>query len=293
MDEKGLLEKRQKELEIELEEEKSLSRTRDTLLMANIRELNDVYDVLREKLKELKRRDERIKSFEEELIRANKLSALGELAGSIAHEIKNPLIAIQGFAKRIEKTKEPDKIEEYAGVIDKEAGRLSNVLMKLLEFSRMDEPNKEYVDVNEIVDDTVLFMEHHLTRFKNVELVVERKKDLPHIQVDKIHIQQALVNIVMNAAQAMPEGGVIEIKTQNANGRISISVKDEGAGIKDEDMGKIFEPFFTTKKKGEGTGLGLSLSKRLVEANGGEIDVESKVGEGSTFRILLGSAKLT
>jgi signal transduction histidine kinase len=293
MDEKGLLEKRQKELEIELEETRSLSRTRDTLLMANIKELNDVYDVLREKLKELKRRDERIKSFEEELIRANKLSALGELAGSIAHEIKNPLIAIQGFAKRIEKTKEPDKIEEYAGVIDKEAGRLSNVLMKLLEFSRMDEPNKEYVDVNEIVDDTVLFMEHHLTRFKNVELVVERKKDLPHIQVDKIHIQQALVNIVMNAAQAMPEGGVIEIKTQNANGRISISVKDEGAGIKDEDIGKIFEPFFTTKKKGEGTGLGLSLSKRLVEANGGEINVESKVGEGSTFRILLDSAKLT
>jgi signal transduction histidine kinase len=293
MDEKGLLEKRQKELEIELEETRSLSRTRDTLLMANIKELNDVYDVLREKLKELKRRDERIKSFEEELIRANKLSALGELAGSIAHEIKNPLIAIQGFAKRIEKTKEPDKIEEYAGVIDKEAGRLSNVLMKLLEFSRMDEPNKEYVDVNEIVDDTVLFMEHHLTRFKNVALVVARKKDLPHIQVDKIHIQQALVNIVMNAAQAMPEGGVIEIKTQNANGRISISVKDEGAGIKDEDMGKIFEPFFTTKKKGEGTGLGLSLSKRLVEANGGEINVESKVGEGSTFRILLDSAKLT
>ena len=289
MDEKGLLEKRQKELEIELEETRSLSRTRDALLMANIKELNDVYDVLREKLKELKRRDERIKSFEEELIRANKLSALGELAGSIAHEIKNPLIAIQGFAKRIEKTNEPDKIEEYAGVIDKEAGRLSNVLMKLLEFSRMDEPNKEYVDVNEIVDDTVLFMEHHLTRFKNVELVVERKKDLPHIQVDKIHIQQALVNIIMNAAQAMPVGGVIEIKTQNANGRISISVKDEGAGIKDEDMGKIFEPFFTTKKKGEGTGLGLSLSKRFVEANGGEIDVESKVGEGSVFKILLPS----
>jgi signal transduction histidine kinase len=257
--------------------------------MANIKELNDVYDVLREKLKELKRRDERIKSFEEELIRANKLSALGELAGSIAHEIKNPLIAIQGFAKRIEKTKEPDKIEEYAGVIDKEAGRLSNVLMKLLEFSRMDEPNKEYVDVNEIVDDTVLFMEHHLTRFKNVELVVKKKKDLPHIQVDKIHIQQALVNIIMNAAQAMPVGGVIEIETQNVNGRISISVKDEGAGIKDEDMGKIFEPFFTTKKKGEGTGLGLSLSKRLVEANGGEIDVESKVGEGSVFKILLPS----
>jgi len=232
MDEKRLLEKRQKELEIELEETRSLSRTRDTLLMANIKELNDVYDVLREKLKELKRRDERIKSFEEELIRANKLSALGELAGSIAHEIKNPLIAIQGFAKRIEKTNEPDKIEEYAGVIDKEAGRLSNVLMKLLEFSRMDEPNKEYVDVNEIVDDTVLFMEHHLTRFKNVELVVERKKDLPHIQVDKIHIQQALVNIVMNAAQAMPVGGVIEIKTQNANESYIHICERRGCGYK-------------------------------------------------------------
>jgi signal transduction histidine kinase len=292
MNEKELSEKRQKELEIELEETRSLSQTRNRLLLANIQELDGAYNVLKEKLKELKRRDERIKSFQEELTRANKLSALGELAGSIAHEIKNPLISIQGFAKRIEKTKEQGKIDNYAKLIDKEAGRLSNVLLKLLEFSRMDEPKKEYVDVNEIVDDTVLFMEHHLTRFKNMELVVEKGKNLPLIKVDKIHIQQTLVNIMMNAAQAMPGGGIIRITTEKYDSDVCIAITDNGTGIAEENINKIFEPFFTTKEKGEGTGLGLSLCKRLIEANGGRIEVESKVGEGSTFRILIPSVEM-
>jgi len=287
MVEKEQAEKRIKELEIEIEETRSLSRARSAILEANIKELNEVYAVLSEKLKELKRRDERIKNFEEELVRANKLSALGELASSIAHEIKNPLISIQGFAKRIEKVKEEEKIRRYARFIDKESGRLSNVLTKLLEFSRMDEPRKERVLVNDIVDDTVLFMEHHLTRFKNVELFVEKADELPLIEVDKIHIQQCLVNFIINAAQAMPEGGPIHIRTGHENGRIFISVADKGGGISEDNLQRIFEPFFTTKQRGEGTGLGLSLCKRLVEANNGKIVVESKAGEGSTFKVLI------
>ncbi|MFH0754177.1 MAG: ATP-binding protein, partial [Candidatus Omnitrophota bacterium] len=256
-------------------------------LEAHIVELNDVYRVLSEKLKEIRSRDERIKDFTDELIRANKLSSLGELAGSIAHEIKNPLISIQGFAKRIEKTGDEEKIKKYAMLIDKESGRLSNVLVKLLDFSRMDEPKRERVDINEIVDDTVLFIEHHLTRFKNIQLFVEKEKTLPPVEADKIHIQQSLVNIIMNAAQAMPGGGAIRIKTGKNGGSVHISVTDQGAGINPENIDKIFEPFFTTKKKGEGTGLGLSLCKRLIEANKGKIEVESKIGEGSTFRILI------
>ena len=281
------LEKRLKELEIELEEVKSLSQARSRLLEANIAELNDVYKVLSEKLKEIRARDERIKVFVDELIRANKLSALGELAGSIAHEIKNPLVSIQGFAKRIEKSENKEKTQDYARLIDKESGRLSNVLVKLLDFSRMDEPKKELLDVNDVVDDTVLFMEHHLTRFKNVEIVVEREKGLPPVEMDKVHIQQSLVNIMMNAAQAMPDGGKISIKTGKGEGSVYVSVTDTGTGIGAENLEKIFEPFFSTKAKGEGTGLGLSLSRRLIEANNGKIEVESKVGEGSTFRIVL------
>jgi len=278
---------RTRDLEIALEEEKSLSTARNTLLEKNIKELNDVYAVLNEKLKALRLREERIKRFEGELVRANKLSSLGELAGSIAHEIKNPLISIQGFAKRIEKTGDVDRIRRYASMIDQEAGRLANVLVKLLDFSRMDEPRREECDLHDIVDDTVLFMEHHLTRFKNVTVEVRRSAEPVIVRVDRIHIQQALVNLINNAAQAMPKGGSVTISSGTDNGLGYITVADEGSGIDKETLDRIFEPFFTTKPRGEGTGLGLSLSRRLLEANSGSLDVETTPGKGSTFRLLI------
>lgn len=284
--EQEFYEKRLKELEITLEEERSLSRAKNTLLVANIKELDDVYKVLNDKLKALQSKNERIKSFEAELVRANKLSSLGELAGSIAHEIKNPLVSVQGFAKRIAKTKDLNKIDKYAQLIDKEAGRLANVLAKLLDFSRMDEPKTERVVLGEIVDDTVLFMEHHLTRFKNVGVSVEREKKPAHIEADKIHIQQTLMNLINNAAQAMPDGGTIHIKSGIEGSYGYISISDEGTGISEENLGKIFEPFFTTKPKGEGTGLGLPLCKKLVEANNGKIEITTSAGQGSTFKLL-------
>ncbi len=274
-----------RELEIALEEERSISKARNALLEANIKELDDIYIVLDEKLRSLRNKDERIKGFEAQLVRANKLSSLGELAGSIAHEIKNPLISIQGFAKRIEKTNDPDKIANYARLIDREAGRITNVLAKLLDFSRMDEPKRERVDIGEIIDDTVLFMEHHLTRFKNVAVSVEKNKKSVNVEVDKIHVQQVLVNLINNAAQAMPRGGTVRIRSGIKDSSGYIAIADEGEGIDPEIMDKIFEPFFTTKPKGEGTGLGLSLSKKLVEANSGRIEVSTKKGEGSVFTL--------
>ena len=286
-DTKNTAEKRVKELELALEEEKGLSQARNKLLEANIKELNEVYDALREKLTELKRRNEKIKSFEAELTKANKLSALGELASSIAHEIKNPLISIQGFARRIGTTEDREKLEQYAKFIEQEAERLSQVLAKLLGFSRMDEPKKDTLDLNDIVDDTVLFMEHHLTLFKNVEIVLEKDPDLPLVLVDRIHVQQTMVNILINAAQAMPDGGKILIKTGRGDQYVFISITDSGVGIKEEDLQKIFEPFFTTKEKEQGTGLGLSLCKRLIEANAGKIEVVSALGKGTTFTIMI------
>jgi len=281
-------EKKFRECEIQLEDIRGLALAREKLLLANIKELNEVYDALREKIGELRKRDERIRSLDEVLTRANRLSSLGELAASIAHEIKNPLISIQGFAKRIETTADADKIAKYATFIEKESERLSTVLVRLLDFSRMNEPNREYLDVNTIVGDTVLFIEHHLTRFRKVDLTIEREEALPKVYVDKVHVQQALVNVVMNAAQAMPEGGPLIIGTGRTGDRyIFISVSDRGTGIEEQHLEKIFEPFFTTKPKGEGTGLGLSLSRKLLEANNGKIEVTSIKGEGSTFRLLL------
>ena len=214
------------------------------------------------------------------------------LTGTIAHEIKNPLISIQGFARRIEKTQDRAKTLRYAQLIDKEAGRLANVLVKLLDFSRMDEPRVEESDLNDLIDDTVLFMEHHLTRFKNVTVDIQKSGGPVVVRIDSIHIQQVLVNLINNAAQAMPGGGAIKIGTGVQDTFGFITVTDEGTGIDTEIIGKIFEPFFTTKPKGEGTGLGLSLSKRLIEANGGRIGVETQPGKGTTFRILLPLSKI-
>jgi signal transduction histidine kinase len=281
-------EKRFKECEIQLEDAKGLATAREKLLLANIAELNDVYESLRQKIREIKERDARIRGFDEILTRANRLSSLGELAASIAHEIKNPLISIEGFAKRIEDASDPDKIKTYASFIQKESERLSMVLTRLLDFSRMTEPNREWLDVNQVVEDTILFTEHHLTRFRKVDLTFEKEEDLPKVFADRVHVQQALINFVMNAAQAMPEGGPLLIRTGRRGADYAfIAVSDKGTGIKNEDIDRIFEPFFTTKARGEGTGLGLSLTKKLVEANKGKVEVESVVGEGSTFRLLL------
>jgi signal transduction histidine kinase len=287
MEDNDVIEKRAKACEIELEDARGLATAREKLLLANIKELRGVYEALQEKTREIRERDARIRSFDEVMTRANRLSSLGELAASIAHEIKNPLISIEGFARRMETSEDLTKIRNYANLIEKESERLSTVLTRLLDFSRMSEPNSEYLDVNSIVDDTILFTEHHLTRFKHVSLSIEKEADLPRIFADRVHAQQALLNIVMNAAQAMPDGGPLLIRTGKRGADYAwISVTDHGDGIAADDLSKIFEPFFTTKARGEGTGLGLSLTKKLVEANNGRVEVESTKGQGSTFRLL-------
>lgn len=288
MKEKSPAEKKAGECEIQLEDARSLATVREKLLLANLKELNEVYESLRQKVGEIRKRDARIRSLDEILTHASRLSSLGELAASIAHEIKNPLLSIEGFAKRIRKSTDPEKIHEYAAYIEEESDRLSLVLTMLLDFSRMSAPEREYLDINGVVNDTVLFVEHHLAaRFGKAELAVEKGERLPAVYADRIHIQQALINLVTNAAQAMPDGGPVLVRTGTEGDYVWISVTDKGPGIEEENLNKIFEPFFTTKTRGEGTGLGLSLTKKLVEANDGRIEVESAKGRGSTFRVLL------
>lgn len=279
------LTRKKRELEIALLEERELSEVRRRLLERYIGEVEELYRALRQKVEELKSKDLRIREAEEQLERANKLSLLGEIAGAIAHQIKNPLISIQGFAKRILENEDLQRIKSYANMIMRDAEKLSLTLTKLLEFSRMDEPKREPIDLNTVILDALDFLEHHLTRFKHIDLKLELRSDLPKVSADKIHIQQVLANLLVNAAQAMPHGGPITIETgQNENG-VFFSVRDKGHGIPKEISDRIFEPFFTTKNKDEGTGLGLSICKRLVEANGGRIYFESEEGVGTTFYV--------
>lgn len=280
--------KQLRQCEVELEDTRNLLSTREKLLLANLQELEEVHRALREKIDEIRERDARIRSLDEILTRANRLSSLGELAASIAHEIKNPLVSIEGFARRIERSKDAEKIHQYSQFISREAERLSKVLARLLDFSRMADPAREPLDINETVDDTILFLEHHLTRFRNIQVTVKKARRLPRVHADKVHVQQALINIVMNAAQAMSEGGPLTIETgTDKEDYVWITVADKGPGIDPETLKRIFEPFFTTKPKGQGTGLGLPLSKRLIEANGGRIEVKSAKGKGTMFQLLL------
>lgn len=277
------LARKKRELEVALSEEKELSEVRSKLLEKSLKELEDVYVALREKLEELKLRDLKIREVEERLEKANKLSLLGEIAGAIAHQIKNPLISIYGFAKRVADADDIGKAKSYAKIIMNDAQKLTEVLERLLQFSRMDKPFVESVNLNTLISETLAFLEHHLTRFKGVELVVDLVDNLPEVHIDKVHVQQVLANLLMNAAQAMPDGGPIIIKTGTDGKSVFFSVTDSGQGIPDALKGKIFEPFFTTKARTEGTGLGLSICKRLVEANGGFITFESEEGKGTTF----------
>lgn len=279
------LAKKKRELELALSEERELSEVRRKLLERYIGEVEELYKALRQKIEELRSKDLRIREAEEHLEKANKLSLLGEISGAIAHQIKNPLISIQGFAKRILETEDLNKIKSYASMIMKDAEKLSVILAKLLEFSRMDEPKREPTDLNTLIVDALDFLEHHLTRFKHVDLKLDLKGGLPKVSVDKIHIQQVLANLLMNAAQAMPDGGPIIIKTGEDEKGVFFSVVDKGHGIPEGIKDRIFEPFFTTKSKGDGTGLGLSICKRLVEANGGIITFDSEEGKGTAFHV--------
>jgi signal transduction histidine kinase len=273
-----------RELELELEEERGISKAKDRLLMETIKEMEAIYETLKSKLRDIREKDARLRRIEQDLVRLDRLTNLGELALSIAHEIKNPLISIEGLARRLEKEKDGRKVSIYAGLIEREAERLSNMLKKMLDFSKAIEPRREPVLLKEIIGDTLLFVEHHLSRFAHVALHISDGQNLP-VLVDRIHVQQVLVNLLMNAAQAMPGGGEVFIEIGKEGSYAFLSVRDTGPGIAEEIRDRIFEPFFTTKPGG--TGLGLSICKRLVEANGGWIEVESKEGQGSTFKVFL------
>ncbi len=209
-------------------------------------------------MREVRERDERIRALDEVLTRANRLSALGELAASIAHEIKNPLIAIQGFARKVEDSDNPDNIKRYGGLYRAASPRgCPTVLARLLDFSRMSTPVREKLDVNVVLDDTILFIEHHLTRFRNIALTVEKTESLPNVYADKIHIQQAMVNIMMNAAQAMPEGGPHRRAHRDEAARSRLGIGDrcrrrDCTRAHREDI----RPLLYDKREGAGDGSG-------------------------------------
>ena len=174
-----------------------------------------------------------------------------------------------------------EKVRKHLGIIDKEIARANKIIRDLMDFARVREPTLQKVDANHLVMEAISRSQIP----ENVEVITRLKKELPLLRADPDQIEQVFINLILNAAQAMPDGGRLEIATRAEDGFILIEFKDHGCGIPEEDLGKLFEPLFTTKTKG--IGLGLAISKQLIEAHQGSIEVASEVGKGATFRVRL------
>jgi two-component system NtrC family sensor kinase len=243
-------------------------------------------------------RMERKQAVSEDLmIQSSKMAALGKMAAGIAHEINNPLAVIgekAGWIKDLlseEDISQSSNLKEFEEAVQKieyHVDRAKKVTHRLLGFARRMEPIQEQVDINKTINETVDFLENE-SRYRNIDIQIDPRPDLPKIISDSTQIQQVFLNIINNAIDAIGKGGEIRIKTGyvSKNDEVKIEIDDNGPGIPKENMSKIFDPFYTTKEVGKGTGLGLSIVYSIIEKLGGRIMVASELGVGTTFTIYL------
>ena len=254
------------------------------------KELEEWADTMEEKVQE---RTAELKKIHGQLFRSEKLASIGKLAAGVAHEINNPLTGILTNASLLlEDLKEGDSKRDDVQVIVNETIRCREIVKRLLDFARQTKPQKSLTNINSLIDNIVLLVRNQ-TSFRNVNIERYFADEIPEIMVDKDQIQQVFINLILNASDAMPNGGDIKILSRIIeNGEyIEVRFADNGSGISEENKHKIFDPFFTTKENG--TGLGLSITYGIVEQHGGTINLESELGKGTTFIVLQPIKQLT
>jgi CheY-like chemotaxis protein len=238
----------------------------------------------------LKQAENKRHQIEEKAQITSRLASVGEMAAGIAHEINNPLTAVLGFSQIIlEGENVPEDIRENITIIANESQRVANIVRRLLTFARQTKPVKTSVNLNEVIDNT-LKLRQYVLKTANISAITNYDPELPCLVVDPGQMQQVFLNLIVNAEQAMKKAhgkGILKITTEKKDNYIRISFRDDGPGITKENMGHLFEPFFTTKDIGEGTGLGLSLSRSIILEHGGKMSVESESGLGATFIVEL------
>jgi signal transduction histidine kinase len=226
-------------------------------------------------------RTRELQEAHEKLMRQERLATMGQLAGSVGHELRNPLNVISSSVYLLNRTLAgiDEKSQEYLDIIKQETDKSAKIIKDLLDFGRISVANKANVKVSAIVAQTIA----RNTPPENIKVISADIPDTIEIMADAQQIGQVLDNLITNAFQAMPAGGKLSVKAIQQKGQVKLSVTDTGIGISKENMNRLFEPLFTTKARG--IGLGLALSKNYVEANGGGIAVESEEDKGSTFTI--------
>lgn len=224
----------------------------------------------------------------EQLAFNEKMAELGMLSTGMVHELNSPLSVIVSASQMILREEElPEFVKEMVERIGLEAQRLSYFTRSLLSFARKEEAAEAEADVNLVLQEVMAFLKYEAQK-RSISVIEEKDYDLPPIAADGNRLKQVFINLIMNAFQAMEEGGTLLLKTSlTDDGRFfEVQVADTGKGIAAEAVEHIFEPFFSTKVAGEGTGLGLFISRNIVERLGGRIQVKSIVGEGTTFILL-------
>jgi signal transduction histidine kinase len=226
------------------------------------------------------------RKMEEQLRRKEKLTAMGELASGVAHEIRNPLnsisMTVQRFAKDFEPKAYKNEYDSLVKMMQEEIQRVSDIIQQFLQFARPPKLNISSVDINGFVRD-VLSMVESEARSKDITLT-SNLGFTGTVQIDRSQMKQVMLNLIQNAFQAIGEHGTVDISTKHIKDQFHLVVVDSGSGIPPELLPKIFNLYFTTKS--EGIGLGLSMVHQIVSEHGGRIEVESKVGKGTTFRII-------
>ncbi len=242
------------------------------------RELEATSDQLRRVNRELQ------DSFEQ-LRRADRLSAIGQLSASLAHEIRNPLGSIEGAANILDRPETTGEMRrEFMGIIRKESQRLNRLLTNLLDFARPRPPEFQAVDLGRLID-SVVDLVGHTASHAGVRIRKEIAAGLPAVESDPEQLKQVILNLAINAIQAMPRGGELAVSAAGQDGSVVVRIRDEGEGIAAADLERIFDPFYTTKANG--TGLGLSVALQIVEQHGGAIRAERNDGAGMTFAVEL------
>ena len=278
------------------EEVDELVRSFDTMrdrLRTALGEINQFTQSLESKVEE---RTQQLRAAQKKLQQSDRLASLGQLSASVAHEINNPISGVLNLSMLLQRMLKDDGVppnrqeefRKYLSQVTSETARVGRIVSDLLAFSRRSKPQRAPADLNRIVSMTLSLVQHKM-KLSNVEVRLNLADSLPAAQCDQSQIQQVVLNLLLNAAEATQSRAerCVSVSTAAGDREVLLTVSDNGEGIPSENLAKIFDPFFTTKSEGKGVGLGLAVSYGIIQAHGGDIEVKSTVGGGTTFTVSL------